>query len=144
MAAVLAMVGAGDESPDVVRGLLDVGTVRGRPQYAMAPDHPLLLYACDYSTSGGTRNTGGTSRARDAAGDGTSAAGSGQGPSEEGVGGGQRGVEAPLIWHRTEAAKQGVLEVLQEDLDRCVPGVLQENLDRGVRAFFMLWLSCTI
>lgn len=38
LAAVLLMVGRGEENPDVVRALLDVDTSPAKPQYPMAPE----------------------------------------------------------------------------------------------------------
>ncbi|KAK9914986.1 hypothetical protein WJX75_003356 [Coccomyxa subellipsoidea] len=49
MAAVLLLVGRGLESPDVVRRLLDVETNPLKPQYNMAPEEPLLFYACVFN-----------------------------------------------------------------------------------------------
>jgi tRNA pseudouridine38/39 synthase len=48
IAAVLLMVGRGLERPEVVRTLLDVKAHPRKPQYALAPEQPLLLYACGY------------------------------------------------------------------------------------------------
>jgi tRNA pseudouridine38/39 synthase len=52
IAAVLLMVGRGLERPDVVRRLLDVRARPRKPQYALAPEQPLLLYACGYGGGG--------------------------------------------------------------------------------------------
>ncbi|EFJ41544.1 tRNA pseudouridine synthase mitochondrial precursor [Volvox carteri f. nagariensis] len=49
MAAVLLMVGRGQERPEVVSELLDVEAHPRKPQYSMAPEEPLLLYACGFS-----------------------------------------------------------------------------------------------
>ncbi|PNW86426.1 hypothetical protein CHLRE_02g086050v5 [Chlamydomonas reinhardtii] len=48
MAAILLMVGRGQEAPDVVARLLDVEACPRKPQYSMAPEEPLLLYACGF------------------------------------------------------------------------------------------------
>ncbi|KAG2435225.1 hypothetical protein HXX76_007307 [Chlamydomonas incerta] len=48
MAAILLMVGRGQEPPDVVARLLDVAACPRKPQYSMAPEEPLLLYACGF------------------------------------------------------------------------------------------------
>jgi tRNA pseudouridine38/39 synthase len=48
IAAVLLMVGRGLEKPGVVAELLDVSRRPRKPQYALAPEQPLLLYACGY------------------------------------------------------------------------------------------------
>lgn len=48
MAAVLLMVGRGDEAPSIVPALLDVAAVPGKPQYLMASEEPLLLFECGY------------------------------------------------------------------------------------------------
>ncbi|GFR44474.1 hypothetical protein Agub_g5737, partial [Astrephomene gubernaculifera] len=49
MAAVLLMVGRRQEAPQVVARLLDVAATPRKPQYSMAPEEPLLLYACGFS-----------------------------------------------------------------------------------------------
>eukprot|EP00873_Tetraselmis_striata_P021117 jgi/Tetstr1/441381/TSEL_029630.t1 len=48
MAAVLLLVGEGREAPEVVRRYLDVTAEPLKPQYSMASEEPLLLYACGY------------------------------------------------------------------------------------------------
>jgi tRNA pseudouridine38/39 synthase len=48
MAAVLFMVGRGDETPEIIPALLDVETNPRKPQYAMADDLPLVLYDCKF------------------------------------------------------------------------------------------------
>ncbi|KAI8473916.1 MAG: pseudouridine synthase [Monoraphidium minutum] len=48
IAAVLLMVGRSLEPPSVVASLLDVTRVPSKPQYTLAPDDPLLLFACDF------------------------------------------------------------------------------------------------
>jgi len=53
VAAVLLMVGRGLERPDVVRRLLDSRAHPRKPQYALAPEQPLLLYACGYGGDAG-------------------------------------------------------------------------------------------
>lgn len=40
---------AGQEQPEIVQQLLDISAVRCKPQYAMAPEEPLLLYECGYA-----------------------------------------------------------------------------------------------
>ncbi|KAG2446693.1 hypothetical protein HYH02_008259 [Chlamydomonas schloesseri] len=49
MAAILLMVGRGQEPPEVVARLLDVEACPRKPQYSMAPEEPLLLYACGFA-----------------------------------------------------------------------------------------------
>jgi len=44
MAAVLFMVGRKQETPDIVRTMLDITATPRKPQYAMASEEPLLLY----------------------------------------------------------------------------------------------------
>ncbi|KAL6754015.1 pseudouridine synthase [Haematococcus lacustris] len=48
MVAVLLMVGQGLEQPGVVASLLDVTATPCKPNYTMAPEEPLILYACAY------------------------------------------------------------------------------------------------
>jgi tRNA U38,U39,U40 pseudouridine synthase TruA len=48
VAALLFLVGRGAESPATVAALLDVSTVRARPQYAMAGEAPLILHHCGF------------------------------------------------------------------------------------------------
>ncbi|KXZ47646.1 hypothetical protein GPECTOR_34g805 [Gonium pectorale] len=48
MAAVLLLVGRRCEAPELVARLLDVEATPRKPQYSMAPEEPLLLYACGY------------------------------------------------------------------------------------------------
>lgn len=48
IAAVLLMVGRGEEEPAVVPALLDVHQTPSKPTYVMASDEPLLLYHCGY------------------------------------------------------------------------------------------------
>eukprot|EP00040_Diaphanoeca_grandis_P030119 m.177541 g.177541 ORF g.177541 m.177541 type:complete len:491 (+) comp31896_c1_seq2:286-1758(+) len=48
MAAVLFMVGRGDENPSVVAELLDVEKNPRKPNYDMASDLPLVLFDCTY------------------------------------------------------------------------------------------------
>ncbi|GIL65068.1 hypothetical protein Vafri_18923 [Volvox africanus] len=57
MAAVLLMVGRGQERPEIVSKLLDVETTPRKPQYSMAPEEPLLLYACGFSSLRFRRST---------------------------------------------------------------------------------------
>ena len=42
------MVGRGQEQPEVMQRLLDVSQTPCKPQYSMAPEDPLLLYACEF------------------------------------------------------------------------------------------------
>ena len=54
--AVLAMVGRGQEDPRVVKALLDTGpggAFPSKPQYAMAPDRPLLFCGAGFCGGGG-------------------------------------------------------------------------------------------
>jgi tRNA pseudouridine38/39 synthase len=46
--SILFHVGRGLEQPSIVTSLLDVHTVRGRPEFTMASDVPLVLYQCDF------------------------------------------------------------------------------------------------
>jgi hypothetical protein len=48
IAAVLRMVGSGQESPNVVEALLDTESNPCRPQYLMASAAPLLLHCAGY------------------------------------------------------------------------------------------------
>ncbi|CAG9794483.1 unnamed protein product [Diatraea saccharalis] len=45
---VLILVGRGDESPDIVKELLDVDKIQRKPQYNMALDTPLNLFHASY------------------------------------------------------------------------------------------------
>ncbi|GAB4821171.1 hypothetical protein N2152v2_008217 [Parachlorella kessleri] len=49
MAAVLFMVGRGEEEPSVVAALLDTAAQPRKPQYCLASEAPLLLYSCSYT-----------------------------------------------------------------------------------------------
>jgi tRNA pseudouridine38/39 synthase len=53
IAAVLLMVGRGQERPDIVKKLLDVSLVPCKPQYNMAAEEPLLLYRYVWAHPGG-------------------------------------------------------------------------------------------
>lgn len=46
--SVLFMIGRGDESPEIVKQLLDVQNVEGKPSYPFAPELPLVLHQCEY------------------------------------------------------------------------------------------------
>jgi tRNA pseudouridine38/39 synthase len=46
--SILFMIGKGDESPDIVKQLLDVQNVEGKPSYSFAPELPLVLHQCEY------------------------------------------------------------------------------------------------
>ncbi|GLT77266.1 hypothetical protein SLA2020_488680 [Shorea laevis] len=48
MVAVLFMIGEGLESIDVVDTLLDTEKTPRKPQYAMAPELPLVLHSCEF------------------------------------------------------------------------------------------------
>ena len=48
IAAVLRMVGRGLEKPEVVKQMLDIDAMPGRPQYSLAPETPLLLHSAGY------------------------------------------------------------------------------------------------
>lgn len=50
MVAVLLLVGQGLEPPSIVARLLDIEAEPGKPNYAMAPEEPLLLHACGYDS----------------------------------------------------------------------------------------------
>ena len=54
MAAVLLMVGKGLEVPEIVKQMLDIELTPCKPQYNLADEAPLLLYACGFDpvTSG--------------------------------------------------------------------------------------------
>lgn len=49
MMAVLFLVGEGREKPEIVRELLDIELFPLRPQYAIAPEFPLVLWDCGYN-----------------------------------------------------------------------------------------------
>ncbi|CAG9463022.1 unnamed protein product [Pedinophyceae sp. YPF-701] len=51
MVAVLGLVGARLEEPEVVKSLLDIEYISAKPQYAMAREDHLLLSACDYAAA---------------------------------------------------------------------------------------------
>ena len=51
MSSVLFMVGLGHESPSIVAELLDLERTPRKPQYPMAPEHPLLLWRSGYDAS---------------------------------------------------------------------------------------------
>lgn len=51
MAAILLLVGQGLETPNIVEKLLDIKQVSAKPQYAMAPEAPLLFNGCGFRTS---------------------------------------------------------------------------------------------
>ncbi|KAF5750736.1 tRNA pseudouridine(38/39) synthase isoform X2 [Tripterygium wilfordii] len=46
--AVLFMIGQGLESPDIIDTLLDIDGTARKPQYAMAPEIPLILLSCEF------------------------------------------------------------------------------------------------
>jgi hypothetical protein len=48
MAAVLLLVGRGLEEPCIVSQMLDLSATPSKPQYPMAAEEPLLLYACGF------------------------------------------------------------------------------------------------
>ncbi|XVE60864.1 hypothetical protein DITRI_Ditri05aG0161000 [Diplodiscus trichospermus] len=48
MVAVLFMIGQGLESVDVIDALLDTEKTPSKPQYAMAPEIPLVLQSCEF------------------------------------------------------------------------------------------------
>ena len=48
IAAVLLMIGRGEEQPSIIHTLLDVERTPRKPQYIMASEEPLLLYSCCY------------------------------------------------------------------------------------------------
>lgn len=52
IAALLFHVGRGYEPPDTLAWLLDVAACPARPQYAMAPEGPLVLYHCGFGEEG--------------------------------------------------------------------------------------------
>ena len=53
MAALLLLVGRRAEAPSVIDALLDVAALPGKPAYEMAPEEPLLLFACGYDHGDG-------------------------------------------------------------------------------------------
>jgi tRNA pseudouridine38/39 synthase len=48
IASILFMIGKGDESPSVVKELLDIKTNPAKPSYPFAPEMPLVLHKCEY------------------------------------------------------------------------------------------------
>eukprot|EP00245_Coleochaete_scutata_P003367 TRINITY_DN1495_c0_g1_i1.p1 TRINITY_DN1495_c0_g1~~TRINITY_DN1495_c0_g1_i1.p1 ORF type:complete len:212 (+),score=45.17 TRINITY_DN1495_c0_g1_i1:101-736(+) len=48
MAGVLFMVGRREEHVSIVGRMLDLNAFPRKPQYAMAPQHPLLLFQCNF------------------------------------------------------------------------------------------------
>lgn len=46
--AILLMVGRGQEEPQIISNLLDIKATPCKPQYTLAPEDPLLLYACGF------------------------------------------------------------------------------------------------
>jgi hypothetical protein len=48
IAAVLLMVGRGQEQPAIVQQLLDSSRFPSKPQYSLAAEEPLLLFACGF------------------------------------------------------------------------------------------------
>jgi tRNA pseudouridine(38-40) synthase len=48
IASILFAVGRGEESPSLVRDLLDTERHPAKPDYPLAADQPLVLYACDF------------------------------------------------------------------------------------------------
>lgn len=48
--AVLFLIGLGREEPSIIARLLDIEAQPARPQYGLAPDLPLVLYAAAYDT----------------------------------------------------------------------------------------------
>lgn len=48
IAAVLLMVGRGQEQPCIVQQLLDISSYPCKPQYSLAAEEPLLLFACGF------------------------------------------------------------------------------------------------
>lgn len=49
IAAVLLMVGRGQEPPRIVADLLDIARQPRKPQYALAPQAPLILLGADFT-----------------------------------------------------------------------------------------------
>jgi tRNA pseudouridine38/39 synthase len=62
IAAVLLMVGRGQEHPAIVQQLLDVSRFPSKPQYSLAAEEPLLLFACGFEGIQWQRTEGGLSR----------------------------------------------------------------------------------
>lgn len=50
MVSVLFMIGQGLESADVVDALLDTDKTMRKPQYAIAPELPLVLQSCEFES----------------------------------------------------------------------------------------------
>ncbi|CAK4697751.1 hypothetical protein LEN26_014406 [Aphanomyces euteiches] len=50
MAAVLFLVGKGNEDPSIISTLLDIEKTPRKPQYEMAPDLPLVLHDCAFDS----------------------------------------------------------------------------------------------
>lgn len=48
IAAILTMIGHGQEHPDITRILLDIESTPRKPNYLMASEEPLLFYSCAY------------------------------------------------------------------------------------------------
>lgn len=46
--SILFMIGKGLESPDLVKKLLDVKSIEGKPSYPFGPELPLVLHKCEY------------------------------------------------------------------------------------------------
>jgi tRNA pseudouridine38/39 synthase len=109
IAAVLLMVGQGLERAEVVAELLDVARRPRKPQYSLAPEQPLLLYACGYEAVEGEEE--GEEGQDGGSADGVVAA------AGEGGGGGNGAASpsgvlrplacaAPIRWHRSARAVQ--------------------------------------
>jgi hypothetical protein len=50
IAAVLLMVGRGQEQPSIMQQLLDISCCPCKPQYSLAAEEPLLLFACGFDS----------------------------------------------------------------------------------------------
>lgn len=48
MVSILLLVGQRLEKPEIVKDLLDVDRITGKPQYPLASPHPLVLHGCAY------------------------------------------------------------------------------------------------
>lgn len=56
LVAVLFLVGQGFEEPQIVREMLDVGTMKSKPFYEMADDAPLVLWDCLFPSADGPQH----------------------------------------------------------------------------------------
>ena len=50
MVSILFLIGQGREEPSIVKKMLDIEKYPRKPQYAIAPDHPLVLHDCRFDS----------------------------------------------------------------------------------------------